>query len=296
MTSLLKIRSLSKNYGRVEALKSLDLDIPSGSIYGILGPNGSGKTTTLGIVLGITKASSGSFEWFNSASLQSAKKKIGALLETPNFYPYLSARKNLELVSKIKGLKEPNIDQVLKMVKLEERAEHKFKTYSLGMKQRLAIAATLLGEPEILVLDEPTNGLDPQGIAEVRNLILEIGKRGITVIIASHILAEVEKICDNVAVLQKGNLLFEGSVTELSGSEGRVELKASDMDELHAALDQFPHKLSLEKVNDHLELSLLEGHQASELNQFLSEKGIYLSHLYLKPNSLEEGFLKLIDP
>ncbi len=296
MTSLLKIRSLSKNYGRVEALKSLDLDIPSGSIYGILGPNGSGKTTTLGIVLGITKASSGSFEWFNSASLQSAKKKIGALLETPNFYPYLSARKNLELVSKIKGLKEPNIDQVLKMVKLEERAEHKFKTYSLGMKQRLAIAATLLGEPEILVLDEPTNGLDPQGIAEVRNLILEIGKRGITVIIASHILAEVEKICDHVAVLQKGNLLFEGSVTELSGSEGRVELKASDMDELHAALDQFPHKLSLEKVNDHLELSLLEGHQASELNQFLSEKGIYLSHLYLKPNSLEEGFLKLIDP
>lgn len=296
MTSLLKIRSLSKNYGRVEALKSLDLDIPSGSIYGILGPNGSGKTTTLGIVLGITKASSGSFEWFNSASLQSAKKKIGALLETPNFYPYLSARKNLELVSKIKGLKEPNIDQVLKMVKLEERAEHKFKTYSLGMKQRLAIAATLLGEPEILVLDEPTNGLDPQGIAEVRNLILEIGKRGITVIIASHILAEVEKICDHVAVLQKGNLLFEGSVTELSGSEGRVELKASDMDQLHAALDQFPHKLSLEKVNDHLELSLLEGHQASELNQFLSEKGIYLSHLYLKPISLEEGFLKLIDP
>ncbi len=295
MTSILKIRSLSKNYGRVQALNALNLDIPSGSIYGILGPNGSGKTTTLGIVLGVTKASAGSFEWFDQKPLQEAKTKMGALLETPNFYPYMSARKNLELVAKIKGIKEANIEECLQLVNLEERAQHKFKTYSLGMKQRLAIAASLLGKPEVLVLDEPTNGLDPQGIAEVRKLILEIGAQGITVIIASHILAEVEKICDHVAVLRKGSLLFQGSVKELSGSEGRVELAALDMDKLALALDEYPHKLRLEREADFFELSLAEGHGPADLNEFLAAKGIFLSHLHLKPQSLEEGFLKLLD-
>lgn len=294
MNTVLNINGLSRSYGRIKALQSLQLQVPPGTVYGILGPNGSGKTTTLGIILGVTKKDSGSFTWFDNLDLQSAKKKIGALLETPNFYPYLSARKNLELVAKVKDLPSANIEEVLKLVNLWDRAEDKFKTYSLGMKQRLAIASALLGNPEVLLLDEPTNGLDPQGIAEVRNLIQEIGAKGITVIIASHILAEVEKVCSHVAVLQKGQLLFQGSTRELSGSEGRVELAAADMEALEKALNNYPHKVNLEFNGKHWELSLSEGHQPDTLNQFLSEQGIYLSHLNLKPQSLEEGFLKLI--
>lgn len=294
MQQVLSIQGLYKSYGKLKAVQDLNLTIPTGSIFGILGPNGSGKTTTLGIVLGVTRAQSGQFRWFDNCPLQEAKHRLGALLETPNFYPYLTARQNLELVAKIKGLKEPNIKEVLQLVKLWERAGHKFKTYSLGMKQRLAIASALLGNPEVLVLDEPTNGLDPQGIAEVRHLIQEIGHKGITVIIASHILAEVEKVCDHVAVLQKGSLLFEGTVKELSGSEGRVELQAADMAQLKQALLEFPHHLGLSEENGRLELLLSEGHEASEISRFLAEREIFLSHLHLKPQSLEEGFLKLV--
>lgn len=294
MNSILSIESLSRSYGRIKALQNLNLEVNPGSIYGILGPNGSGKTTTLGIILGVTRSDSGSFQWFDGTSLQEAKTRIGALLETPNFYPYLSAKKNLELAAKIKGIQKPNIEEVLKLVNLWDRAEDKFKTFSLGMKQRLAIASALLGNPEVLLLDEPTNGLDPQGIAEVRTLIQEIGQKGITVIIASHILAEVEKVCSHVAVLQKGSLLFQGSTQELSGSEGRVELRAEDMQALETALKDFPHQIGMELLGPNIELSLSEGHKPDELNRFLSEKGIYLQHLNHKPQSLEEGFLKLI--
>ncbi len=296
MQSILKINSLHKSYGRVQALKNLNLNIPPGSVYGILGPNGSGKTTTLGIVLGVTRADSGTFQWFENHDLAAAKRRLGALLETPNFYPYMNALDNLRLVAKLKQIKEPNIEVVLKQVNLWDRAQHNFKTYSLGMKQRLAIASALLGKPEVLVLDEPTNGLDPQGIAEVRTLIQEIGQGGTTVIIASHILAEVEKVCDHVAVLQKGSLLFQGSTKELSESEGRVELKANNMKALQEALEAFPHKLKLAVEAEHLELSLSEGHSPEELNRFLVDRGIFLSHLNLKPQSLEEGFLKLVSP
>lgn len=295
MEKILELQSLSKNYGRIEAVKQLSLSVEKGSVFGILGPNGSGKTTTLGMLLGVTRPSSGNFSWFNQVALQNAKRRIGSLLETPNFYPYMSARENLKLVAKIKSCQNPNVDAVLEQVKLLDRAEDKFKTYSLGMKQRLAIASALLGEPEVLLLDEPTNGLDPKGIAEVRQLILDIAKRGITVIMASHILAEVEKVCSHVAVLKKGELKYSGLATELSGHSGKLLLGADDLKSLKSHLQEHPAVKQIEEDGPLLVALLNQEIEPSDLNQWLAGKNIYLNHLEKKQSSLEEGFLKLIE-
>lgn len=295
METVLEVNKLSKNYGNIQALDGLDLTVKKGTVFGILGPNGSGKTTTLGILLGILKASSGQFQWFQNLSVGDAKKRIGALLETPNFYPYMSGRSNLQLVAKIKGLDNPNIDEVLAQVKLSERAEHKFKTYSLGMKQRLAIAAALLGSPELLVLDEPTNGLDPTGIAEIRQIILEIAEGGTSVIIASHILAEVEKVCSHVAVLQKGKLLYSGRASQLSAEKGLIEMSSADLKRLKEAVLKHP-EIDRAEISGELLLAYPETELSpAAINQYLAEQGLFLNHLVFKQASLEERFLKLID-
>lgn len=295
METVLEVNKLSKNYGNIQALDGLDLTVKKGTVFGILGPNGSGKTTTLGILLGILKASSGQFQWFQNLSVGDAKKRIGALLETPNFYPYMSGRSNLQLVAKIKGLDNPNIDEVLAQVKLSERAEHKFKTYSLGMKQRLAIAAALLGSPELLVLDEPTNGLDPTGIAEIRQIILEIAEGGTSVIIASHILAEVEKVCSHVAVLQKGKLLYSGRASQLSAEKGLIEMSSADLKRLKEVVLKHP-EIDRAEISGELLLAYPETELSpAAINQYLAEQGLFLNHLVFKQASLEERFLKLID-
>jgi ABC-2 type transport system ATP-binding protein len=291
---VLEIDGISKRYGKVQALKPYKLQIPKGTTFGILGPNGSGKTTTLGIILGILSTDSGGFTWFDGQSVNSAKKRIGALLETPNFYPYLTAYQNLKLVAKIKELQNPNIDAVLKTVNLHERAHHKFKGYSLGMKQRLAIAASLLGEPEVLLLDEPTNGLDPTGIAEVRDLITRIAANGTTVIIASHILAEVEKVCSHVAVLQNGSLLYSGLADELSAKDAVIAVASADMQALEIAIKDLSSLKKLRPMDGHLHLSFSEDMSPSKLNQLLAEQGIYLSYIEEKKASLEERFLKIL--
>jgi ABC-2 type transport system ATP-binding protein len=291
---VLEIDGISKRYGKVQALKPYKLQIPKGTTFGILGPNGSGKTTTLGIILGILSTDSGGFTWFDGQSVNSAKKRIGALLETPNFYPYLTAYQNLKLVAKIKELQNPNIDAVLKTVNLHERAHHKFKGYSLGMKQRLAIAASLLGEPEVLLLDEPTNGLDPTGIAEVRDLITRIAANGTTVIIASHILAEVEKVCSHVAVLQNGSLLYSGLADELSAKDAVIAVASADMQALEIAIKDLSSLKKLRPMDGHIHLSFSEDMSPSKLNQLLAEQGIYLSYIEEKKASLEERFLKIL--
>jgi len=291
---VLEIDGISKRYGKVQALKPYKLQIPKGTTFGILGPNGSGKTTTLGIILGILSSDSGGFTWFDGQSVNSAKKRIGALLETPNFYPYMTAYQNLKLVAKIKELQNPNIDAVLKTVNLHERAHHKFKGYSLGMKQRLAIAASLLGEPEVLLLDEPTNGLDPTGIAEVRDLITRIAANGTTVIIASHILAEVEKVCSHVAVLQNGSLLYSGLADELSAKDAVIAVASADMQALEIAIKDLSSLKKLRPMDGHLHLSFSEDMSPSKLNQLLAEQGIYLSYIEEKKASLEERFLKIL--
>lgn len=294
MQIVLEIDGISKRYGKVQALKPYKLQIPKGTTFGILGPNGSGKTTTLGIILGILSSDSGGFTWFNGQSVNSAKKRIGALLETPNFYPYMTAYQNLKLVAKIKELQNPNIDGVLKTVNLLERAHHKFKGYSLGMKQRLAIAASLLGEPEVLLLDEPTNGLDPTGIAEVRDLITRIAATGTTVIIASHILAEVEKVCSHVAVLQNGSLLYSGLADELSAKDAGIAVASADMQALENAIKELSSLKKIRPMDGHLHLSFSEDMSPSKLNKLLAEQGIYLSYIEEKKASLEERFLKIL--
>ncbi len=276
-------------------MDQLSFEVEKGTVFGILGPNGSGKTTTLGMLLGVTRPVSGSFKWFNNHKLEDAKKRIGCLLETPNFYPYMTARQNLKLAAKIKECRNPNIDEVLEQVNLHERADDKFKTYSLGMKQRLAIASALLGKPDVLLLDEPTNGLDPKGIAEVRELILEIANSGITVIMASHILAEVEKVCSHVAVLKKGQLKYSGLASDLSGHSGKLVLSAENLESLEKELQEHPSVKKMEQDGAFLIVLLRDEESPAAINQWLAQRNIHLNHLELRQSSLEEGFLKLID-
>ena len=232
METILSLKNLDKKYGPVHAVNNLTFDIQKGNVYGILGPNGSGKSTTLGIILNVVNRTSGEFSWFNgSLSTHEALKKVGAIIERPNFYPYMTATQNLKLICKIKGVPTDKIDEKLKTVNLYERRNSKFKTFSLGMKQRLAIASALLNDPEILILDEPTNGLDPQGIHEIRQIIKGIAKNGTTILLASHLLDEVEKVCSHVVVIRKGVKLYAGRVDEMTASNGLFELKVDENEE-----------------------------------------------------------------
>ena len=291
---ILEIRNLSKSYGNLKALDGLSLTIGKGEICGILGPNGSGKTTTLGILLDILKADSGDFLWFGRQSDDRQRQRIGALLEAPIFYPHLSAVDNLKIIADIKKIGYGQVNEVLETVGLAERKNSKFKTYSLGMKQRLAIAATLMGNPEVLILDEPTNGLDPQGIAEIRNLILSIGKKGITLLLASHMLDEVQKICTHVVILQKGKKKGDGRVSEVLSSSAAFEVASENMDELKRALIEIGSFSKINSEDDILVAVVEKEIKAAELNQYLSAKGIYLTHLAMRKKSLEKYFLDLL--
>lgn len=294
MTSpVLSIQHLAKTYGPVKALKEISFEVPEGCVFGILGPNGSGKTTLLAILLDVLLADSGTFSWFGGMEHAIARKQIGSLLETPNFYHYLSAVKNLQINAAIKGKSEDDIARVLEIVRLTPRKDSKFSTYSLGMKQRLAIANALLGNPKVLLLDEPTNGLDPEGIAEIRELILELNQQGITVIMASHLLDEVEKVCTHVAVLKRGTLLVTGSVQEAFGTEHLLEVGAPDLSALQDMATRIPGVNHVSVKGDLLLLSLAEVATASSVNRFCFDQGIVLTHLNLKKKSLESQFMEL---
>jgi len=293
---ILEIKALSKKYNKLEALDQLNLSIERGMIFGILGPNGSGKTTTLGILLGVINASGGRFSWFGNGENDENRKRIGALLETPNFYPYLSAVKNLEIVAQIKKLDkvEERIEKVLKSVNLFERKESKFKTFSLGMKQRLAIASALLNDPEVLVLDEPTNGLDPQGIAEIRNLILEISKNGRTIIIASHQLDEIEKVCTDVVILKLGVAIRQSRIENIIGSARQVVIGSSNLEEIESILPTIDGVTLNTKKDKVILLDLNESISTQQINQHFFDKGIVLSELKEIKKSLEDQFLEII--
>lgn len=294
MSEILSIDSLVKDYGRIKAVNQLSLEIEEGSVYGLLGPNGSGKTTTLGVILDVIKKTSGNYSWFGKSSSNESRKKIGAILEVPAFYPYLSAYRNLRIIAKIKGKGKERIDDVLKMVTLYERKDDPFKTFSLGMKQRLAIGAALLSDPSVLILDEPTNGLDPQGIAEIRKLILQVAKEGKTILLASHILDEVQKVCTHFAVLKKGTKIYSGSVDDALNGSSTIEISSLDLEQLAATVKEFNPLKSMEEEKDLLTLQLQDSTNAHELNSFLIEKGIVVTHLAIRKNSLEQKFLNIL--
>lgn len=295
METIISLKKLNKKFGAIHAVNNLSFDIEKGNVYGILGPNGSGKSTTLGIILNVVNKTSGSFSWFDGRlSTHQALKKVGAIIERPNFYPYMTATQNLELVCKIKEVPLSNIDEKLKIVNLFERRNSKFKTFSLGMKQRLAIASALLNNPEILILDEPTNGLDPQGIHEIRKIITDIAAKGTTILLASHLLDEVEKVCTHVVVIREGIKLYSGSVDELTASHGLFELKVEgDSEKLLDLLSNFEGISSIKNDQNTIIATLNKVITASEMNNYLFSNGVVLSHLVKRKPSLEQQFLSL---
>ena len=271
METILSLKNLDKKYGSVHAVNNLSFDIQKGNVYGILGPNGSGKSTTLGIILNVVNRTSGSFSWFDGKiTTHEALKKVGAIIERPNFYPYMTAIQNLKLICKIKGVSYDKIDEKLKVVNLFERRNSKFRTFSLGMKQRLAIASALLNDPEILILDEPTNGLDPQGIHEIRKIIKEIAINGTTILLASHLLDEVEKVCSHVVVIREGIKLYSGRVDEMTASNGLFELDTDiDKDKLKELLEIHTSISTVKEENGKLIATLQEEMSATDINAYL---------------------------
>ena len=295
METILSLKNLDKKFGAVHAVNDLSFDIQKGNVYGILGPNGSGKSTTLGIILNVVNRTSGDFSWFDGTiSTHEALKKVGAIIERPNFYPYMTATQNLKLICKIKEVSYDKIDEKLKLVNLYERRHSKFRTYSLGMKQRLAIASALLNDPEILILDEPTNGLDPQGIHEIRKIIKEIAGNGTTILLASHLLDEVEKVCSHVVVIREGIKLYSGRVDEMTASKGFFELNTENQkDTLKELLENHKAVRTVKEEDGKFIAMLQEELTATDLNVYLFKNGVTLSHLVKRMPSLEQQFLTL---
>lgn len=294
MNNVLEIFNLTKRFGSLTAVDNLSFQVQKGNVYGLLGPNGSGKSTTLGMLLTSINPTSGDWKWFDNASHEDALKRIGATIERPNFYPYLNATQNLLITAKIKGVPASNIDKNLELVGLLDRKKDKFSTYSLGMKQRLAIASAMLNDPEVLILDEPTNGLDPMGIIQIRDIISSIATKGTTIILASHLLDEVEKVCSHVIVLRNGKSLYSGEVNGMTNSKPYFELSAADMTSLKAALQQIGGMTIGAQHGDVVRVDY-EGNMTPEsLNRMLFDKGVVLSHLIKKKNSLETQFLELV--
>jgi len=295
MNPVLSLNNITKFYGRVRALKDVSFEVPEGSVFGILGPNGSGKTTLLSIILDVLKANKGNFLWFGHPGSREQRKKIGSLLETPNFYHYLSAVNNLKITQSISGRgTASDIDEVLKKVRLYERKDSRFSSFSLGMKQRLAIAASLLGDPKVLVLDEPTNGLDPVGIAEIRQLIIELRTSGHTIIMASHLLDEVEKVCTHAAILRTGELLTTGEVEEILIADDIVELSAADLNGLADLLQQLNKNVIVDHKMNTVNITFQKGTaRLDEINSFCFKNGIVLNHLSMKKKRLEARFFEL---
>jgi ABC-2 type transport system ATP-binding protein len=290
---ILETNNLTKKYGKITAVNNLNLTIPGKTVFGILGPNGSGKTTTLGLVLDVIESSSGDFNW-HVGDPGKERRKIGAILESPSFYPYLSGYQNLEVIASIKEVPVSKIDLILKQVGLFDRKGDPFKAYSLGMKQRLAIASALLSDPEVLILDEPTNGLDPKGIVEIRELIIQIASEGRTIILASHLLDEVQKVCTDFCVLNKGRLIFTGKVDELTKQKNHYELASSDNKQLLDILKSIDYVLKAELKADKIDVILEESRAVEKLTKKLADEGVYLTYLSPVIKSLEQKFIEIL--
>ncbi|MCX6282602.1 MAG: ABC transporter ATP-binding protein [Bacteroidetes bacterium] len=294
METILSVVKLSKSFGRIRAVNQLSFEVGKGQVFGILGPNGSGKTTTLSMLLDLIPPQNGEFSWFGQPPSKESRKRIGSVIESPNFFPYLDAVTNLKIVADIKDKPYDDIDEVLELAGLYERRFSKFRTFSFGMRQRLAIASALLGKPEVMILDEPTNGLDPQGIAQIRDIIAMVASRGTTILLASHLLDEVQKICNYVLVLRKGIMLFSGNVSEVLAISDSIEMASADMPGLKTAVKEIAGYTSTIETNGLIQVHFDRNINTSEINSFLYSKGVVLSHLSEKKRSLEQHFLELL--
>ena len=293
METILSLKNLDKRFGNIHAVNNLSFDIKKGNVYGILGPNGSGKSTTLGIILNVVNKTSGEFSWFDgNLSTHQALKKVGAIIERPNFYPYMTAIQNLKLVCKIKEIPVTKIEEKLKTVNLFERRNSKFKTYSLGMKQRLGIAIALVHNPQLIILDEPTNGLDPQGIADIRKLIQDLAKEGKTILVSSHLLAEIEQVATQILIIHKGKKVVAGSTQALLDPQMKiVQLKTLDDQLALQVLQTNSFNQYLLKRNHGLFLKM-PTHEIPKLNASLIAADVPIIGIEAK-NSLEDYFLHI---
>ncbi|MEE9228805.1 MAG: ATP-binding cassette domain-containing protein [Acidimicrobiia bacterium] len=295
-TPVIETNGLSKDFGSILAVDNLSLSVPKGSVFGLLGPNGAGKTTIIGILLGLITPTSGKFSLFGeetNGSIESALQRIGATMETPSFYPYLSGLDNLRYFQQVAGHNDAaELDSLLELVNLHSRRHSKFATYSLGMKHRLGIAYALLGDPELLLLDEPTNGLDPNGMAEVRRLLQDLGDGDRTVLLASHLLHEVEQVCDSVAILSKGRVIAQGLVSELIARKSTVRLATTDDESAATILNSLDWVGSVLAEDGGL-LVEADPTRTSELSAALARSAIYVSELRALDTSLEEYFLEV---
>ena len=293
---------LTKRYGSprgksVLAVDQVSVTVERGQVFGFLGPNGCGKTTTIGMLVGIINPTGGGFRLFGASEpreLLAARARVGATLETPNFYPYMTGLDNLRVAAAIKGVGRERIDECLGLVGLADRARHRFKTYSLGMKQRLALAATMLNDPELVILDEPANGLDPQGMREIREIIRILASRGKTIFLSSHLLWEVERTCTHVAIVRKGRIVSTGTVAEVVGTGTAALLRAEDEDALAAALEGYPEATSVHRGAGGVVVALASDDLAA-LNRYLAGQGIHVSHLAPHRQSLEDAFMELTE-
>jgi ABC-2 type transport system ATP-binding protein len=291
---VVETQGLSKRYGRVTAVRDLSLAIPRGGVFGLLGPNGSGKTTTMGMLLGLIRPTSGTFRLLgNPGAVPGVLKRVGATIEAPAFYPYLSGRDNLRFFQGLTGKGAlGDIEALLARVRLEGRARSRYATYSFGMKQRLAIAYALLGDPEVVFLDEPTNGLDPAGVAEVREFIADFGRDGRTVVLSSHILHEVEMVCDHVAILVKGTIVAHGAVRDLLRRKEAVRVATTDDAAAMAVLKGLPWVERVESTVDGL-VADAPAARSAEISRALASANIYLRRLEPLETSLEQYFLEV---
>ena len=293
---VLRTTSLCKNFGKLEAVKNLNLELRRGEVFGFLGPNGAGKSTTVGMILGLITPTAGSIELFGvkqNGNRWAALRRIGAIVEEPSFYPYLSGWDNLQVLAEsIGGIPKNKIEEVLERVGLSDRARDQYGHYSMGMKQRLGIASTLLRDPELIILDEPTNGLDPAGTKEIRDLIPRLAHESRAIMLCSHLLHEVELVCQNVAIIKQGTVIANAPIKELLSRGNQMQIRVQNMEQATGILSGLPWIKSVKREGDYLMIDVPPDRGAA-VNQALAEKGIFVSELINRTSSLENVFLQL---
>lgn len=293
---IVETRNLTKRFGKITAVDELNIEVYRGEIFGFLGPNGSGKSTTMGMILGLIAPTSGNVRVFSMdvrRNLPGILRRTGALTESTGFYPYLSGRENLRYFARIAGgVTDSRIREVLETVDLANRADDPFSNYSLGMKQRLGLASALLGDPEFIILDEPTNGLDPAGMKEIRQLIIKLGELGKTVFLNSHLLHEVQQVCDRVAIIKKGRVITQGAVKELLNRKNQLQIRTTETQKAFNLLSAQDWLKEITQEDERI-LVEVEPENSFKVSAFLAEHGIYLKEMRYIENSLEDLFLEL---